>query len=449
MRRSTALAASLLLSTTLLAQTSDATSDPTRDLQRDMSREFRALDASYKQKFEELEKDYDARLRRLELGQAGAAAQGGQERRGVAATGQTSIYDNIFNPAISLIGDFVFALSDKEGGYEDYNRFVLRDVELGIVGRIDPRLSYQLYVHFSDGDVALEEAYLLADDWLPGNFSLKAGRYNMDFGKLSVRHEHDLPFLDKPQVLQEYLGGALRGTGVELHHNYELGDATLARWSVGIVNDLDGDSHSIFGPAAGHEHGDEEGPEPFGRRNFDNLAFSGRYSLLTELDDRTTLQAGVSIAAAPEMNRFFMSGTSTIQAELEKFIYGADVTVKSHNDEDGSGYTFGAEYLVSDAETSDDGSSITSVEAQGFYAYGLFTSSPSWTFGASGGRFEHAEDARERSWDAGVFATHNMNEFNRIRIEARHFDEPGTSNHWGAAVQWTIILGSHGHGIDW
>ena len=105
---------------------------------------------------------------------------------------------------------------------------------------------------------------------------------------------------------------------------------------------------------------------------------------------------------------------------------------------------------VSDAlpGPSDDGVTITSVRGEGAYGYVELIANNRWAFGVSAGLYEHAEDSSEESWDGGVFVTHRINEFNRLRVEARHFEDPGP-NSYGLALQWTMILGSHGHGIDW
>ena len=262
-------------------------------------------------------------------------------------------------------------------------------------------------------------------------------------------HDHDLPFVDKPQVLQEYLGGALRGTGLELHHDFGAGEATLLRWSLGVANDLDGDAHSIFGPSAGgHDHDDEDGPEPFGNRNFDNFAYMARLSVVSDVGEESTLQIGASVAHAPEARTFFESGTTVISADLQTTIVGADVTFKTLDPAAGSGLNIGVELLRSIRESSDDGLTITNTGANGFYGYIERVANSNWSYGVSGGHFEHAEDNAETSWDAGVFLTHRVNEFNRLRLEARHFDDPGV-NSYGVMLQWTVILGSHGHGVDW
>jgi len=380
-----------------------------------------------------------------------------ETRRGIGDFSQTTLFDNTFNPALSLSADFIFAVSDKDDTFETLDQFRLRSVELGVFGRVDPHVAYFAVVHFDDGDVELEEAYGLWDEGMPDTFSLKGGRYNIDFGKVSPIHEHDLPFVDKPQVIQEYLGGALRGTGLELHHWFPVGDTNLIRWSAGIVNALDGDSHPVFGPLAGeeHHHGDEEGAEPFGERDAENFAFTGRVTALFELSDETTLQIGGSAAWSPEDRAFYelMSGSVVVE-DLERLVLGGDVTLDWADPTSGESLVFSGEFLWSRADFAEEddagGAPMTmrNVSSIGFYAYAEWAFNRHWSIGASGGWFEHAEESSHSSWDIGAFVTWRIDEYNRLRLEGRHFDDPD-EDYWGLMLQWTVILGSHGHGLGW
>lgn len=432
----------LLLSTLLATAPTLAAQEPSRSLEA----RVRALEASAKAK--------DARIHSLEhqLGHGAAEASHAQDPETAGKHRSDdhehgSFFDNALNPSVRLVGDFVVSATDRDDNFESHNQFSLRDAELGLVGRIDPAVSYHFYAHFSEEDISLEEAYLLADDLLPNSFELKAGRYNIDFGRLSPVHDHHLPFVDKPQVLQEYLGGALRGTGLQLGHEFDAGESTQVRWSVGVANSLDGDSHAIFGPAAGHEHGDE-GAEPFGDRDLENFGFHGRVAARFGAGAHGKLQVGASVAWAPESRSFFESGSSTIAADLESLIAGVDVTYRAVDPETGSGFVVGGEFLLADTESSDDGITINQNESAGFYGYVERHCCPDWSFGASGGLYEHAEDDTEESWDAGAFLTRRINHANRLRLEVRHFDDPMEES-VGVMLQWTVILGAHDHGDGW
>ena len=463
---------------TLVAVLIVVTPAPAQVDEQALADQFRQLREAHRQDIERLRHDYEGRIRKLEgtvgtlrveLGRMEEVqGEGALEaeiddviqsldgRVGLADFGQTTIFDNLFNPALSVVGDFVFSATDRDDSFESNNRFSLRALELGVAGRVDPLMSYYVYIHFDEDDVELEEAFGLVDNWLPNTLELKFGRYNIDFGKMSRVHDHDLPFVDKPQVLQEYLGGSLRGTGIELHHWFPVGESNLLRWSVGIVNELDGDGHAVFGPLAGEHHHSEEGGEAFGERELENFAFTGRLTALLEVGSESTLQLGASVAWAPEARRFFGEEDEAFAVDLERLLLGFDVRFRWLDPATGQGLTLGGELLYTHQDIFEDhhkkpdglmDSSPETVGALGFYSYGIWDFDQHWSIGVSGGWFEHAEDDSHSSWDVGAFVTWRVDEFNRLRLEARYFDDPG-EDYWAAMLQWTVILGSHGHGLD-
>ena len=368
-------------------------------------------------------------------------------------------YDNSFNPAIGIAADFLLVSSDRDDGFPLYNQFRLRSVELQLQGRVDHLASYHLMVLFDEEDVELEEAYVHLDDALPDTFELKVGKFNASFGKLSPLHEHDLPFVDHPQVLQEYLGGSLRTTGLELRHWFALGESHVLRWSLGFANSLDGDSHPIFGPAAGgHHHEDEEEEDAFGKRQFRDYAWTARASAIFEIGEETLLQLGLSGAYAPRERAFgahsekefafsqlLKDGKEELEAkDLRRLILGADITLSSIDSSTGSGFVFHGEALLSRLRFEDAGTTTSF----GFHSYFEYLFDKKWSAGLSGGFYEHAEDDSESSWDIGLFLTYRINEFHRLRLEARHFDDPDFES-YGLMLQYTIFLGHHKHGIAW
>ena len=139
---------------------------------------------------------------------------------------------------------------------------------------------------------------------------------------------------------------------------------------------------------------------------------------------------------------------------VECRIPGADVTFKWGNPATGEALTISTELLWSRADFAeeDDGGGppewARNQSSIGFYAYVEWAFNRNWSIGGSGGWFEHAEDDTLESWDAGLFVTWRIDEFNRLRLEGRHFDDPD-QDYWGVMLQWTIILGSHGHGLGW
>ena len=52
---------------------------------------------------------------------------------------------------------------------------------------------------------------------MPWNLELKAGRFFGEFGRLSYIHDHELPFVNRPLVLDQYIGGESQTDGVQLN----------------------------------------------------------------------------------------------------------------------------------------------------------------------------------------------------------------------------------------
>ena len=398
---------------------------------------------------------------------AGLLAQEGDSRIGLGDYGQTTVLDNRFNPALSFIGDLVATWSDDEGIEAGADGFKLRSAEIGLFGAVDNAYEFHGIIFFDDEEVELEEAYVLATDWLTPTTHIKAGRFNMDFGKLGPVHDGELPTLDKPSVLQEYIGGTLRGTGAEMHWWSPLGDTSVIRGSIGIFQSADSDSHVILGPGGGHHHHDEEEEEEEGPlRESSDFAINARLSSLFDISDSATLQVGGSLLTAPE--RVFGVDEDDIQ-NIDRSVMGLDLTLVSTDQSTGAGYRFQAEALINDqdsgelddggtpGDTLDDVFNVSNEEATGFYVMAERVMDSRNTIGFSFNQYEHAEDSAEESSDFGVYYTKKLNEFNRLRFEIRSFkdlvlEEEGVEelvDFTAVSVQWTVQLGSHGHGLEW
>src|SRR5499427_432017 len=125
----------------------------------------------------------------------------------------TKTFPSQFNPAIALVIDTDFSYRQHEG-----NNFNLRSAELDLSASVDPfARGYAVFSGSSDNGVSVEEAAIVTTS-LPYNLTVKGGRFFADFGRLSKFHDHDLPFVNRPIVLDEYIGGESQANGVELSY---------------------------------------------------------------------------------------------------------------------------------------------------------------------------------------------------------------------------------------
>lgn len=159
-------------------------------------------------------------------------------------------------PDISVIGNVIGNFgTDKSDPNRD--KVYLEEVELALQGYLYPDIWADVIVALhreSDGDyeVDLEEGYIdFQSTPIPGLSGL-VGRKLIGFGKVNPVHAHHWNYVDRPAVLESYLGDhGLRGQGANLSYLLPLpffAQADFGAWYV------DGDSH-------GHHDHDDLGME--------------------------------------------------------------------------------------------------------------------------------------------------------------------------------------------
>src|SRR6202043_3877789 len=108
------------------------------------------------------------------------------------------------NPDISMIGDFI-----GSAGHNPVNpspSFQMHESELGVQAIIDPYARGDFFISFGEQGVNLEEGYITFTA-LPGGFVAKVGKMRSAFGKVNMMHNHVLPWVDRPLVSTNLVGG--------------------------------------------------------------------------------------------------------------------------------------------------------------------------------------------------------------------------------------------------
>jgi hypothetical protein len=323
-------------------------------------------------------------------------------------------------------------------------------------------VKYNLVIAADEEDVGIEDAYADWDKGLPDTFTLRAGRMPIDFGVAAPLHDHELAFVDKPFAIQEYLGGRAVTTGAALHHWFSVGEVPI-RWSLGVGNRLDGDSHAIHGPSAGehaHGHDEEEGAEPFGRRGTENFVWTARLAASIDLGADDTLRLGASGIGAPSERAFFYADppTNTVAATAasDRFVWGVDVFWERKNpSKEGGDFLIGGEWIWARREIVDEASApptFTGVHARGDGGYFMarYGIDARWSLAARVDTFSPIDDASLSTDAVSLAVTWTVNEFNRLRLEGGLIDDELADASYGyLMLRWTLILGSHGHGLAW
>src|SRR5208283_3232263 len=260
---------------------------------------------------------------------------------------QRKVLPSEFNPSIGVVGETIFSYrdkgssqtgSDRPGGFDAFQR----SVELNAAAAVDPYAKAYVVANASadaktgEATFGIEEAALQTTS-LPWNLELKAGRFFGEFGRLAYIHDHELPFVNRPLVLDQYIGGESRTDGLQV--NYLVPIEHYVSLSMGV-----GDS---FG-------GDPPNPNDPGEfRRIGGLNYWGRLSSYFDLTDDISLEPGISAMWNPSTQDrggpFTMPDGGTL-TERERRLTGVDLVLsyKPLRNNQFQSITWGTELLQSD-----------------------------------------------------------------------------------------------------
>ncbi len=110
----------------------------------------------------------------------------------------------LLNPDISLIGDFIGTAGRNT--ISPSRSLELHESEVGLQAIIDPYARADAFISFGETGVNVEEGYVTFTS-LPAGLLLKVGKMRAEFGKVNTIHNHALPFIDRPLVTNNLVGG--------------------------------------------------------------------------------------------------------------------------------------------------------------------------------------------------------------------------------------------------
>jgi hypothetical protein len=114
------------------------------------------------------------------------------------------------NPDISVIGDFIGAVGNGTvpplATLQPFPSLQMHESELGLQSIIDPYARGDFFISFGEEGVNLEEGYITFTA-LPAGFVAKVGKMRSAFGKVNMMHNHVLPWVDRPLVTTNLVGG--------------------------------------------------------------------------------------------------------------------------------------------------------------------------------------------------------------------------------------------------
>jgi len=316
------------------------------------------------------------------------------------------------------------------------NRFFPREVELSLFGQIDPFARGEMRIESGEAapggemNVTLAEATLTLLT-LPYGTQAKLGQMRNRFGWSNAIHEHDLPWIDRPDVYRVFLGEeGLKEKGVE--------GTWIPDFLPFYVQVLGG----VF-------NGDNE--TAFGRGLLTHPLATGRVMTFFDLTDTQALQVGASVANGETAER------------LRSTLLGFDLKYKFRPE----GWlhpllTLGSEGIYSirrtergvdvDGDGSPDLFQKQTRNSFGWYGWGELQPWRRWAFGV---RYDSTQypDAPGYQWAVEPYVTFYPSEFLRFRLAYKHTDRShpfdAVGNGGSARLvdellfQATFILGAH------
>ena len=337
---------------------------------------------------------------------------------------------------MGIAGDFIANFTQRDvdrtksgtfAGRE--NRFFPREIELNLFGQIDPYARAEVRIEGGEETPKGEITIRLAEAnltllTLPWGTQLKMGQMRNRFGLLNQIHEHDLPQIDRPNVLRAFFGEeGLVERGGEL-----TWVPNLPFYLEGLVGVFNGDNEVAFG-----------------RGKINQPLVTGRVRTFFELTDTSAIQLGASVASGLTVDQF----RSTLVGFDAKYKYRPDGWLHPL-------VTVAGEAIFSSRNTKVGDDIDSPVEDRtrnrwGWYAYAEVQ--PFRRF-SGGVRYDWTEYPLDpgREWAVQPYLTFMPSEFLKFRIGYKHTDRsrplltdaglsPRTMDE--VFLQGTFILGAH------
>ena len=334
----------------------------------------------------------------------------------------------LLNPDISLIGDFIGTAGRNT--VSPSRSLELHESEVGLQAIIDPYARADAFISFGETGVNVEEGYITFTS-LPAGLLLKVGKMRADFGKVNTIHNHALPFIDRPLVTNNLVGGedGIDDAGISLSRFLPA----PKDWFVqGTAQLFRGDSSDVF---------------TANRRQ--DVSLVGHLRAYRDLNESTNLDLGVSYARGHNN-----AAINTIfdPSHFLTNLYSADATLRwkplrraiYHS------FLFRTELFWSarDQLSAAVPNLFQTQHAFGFYSDAEYRVNRRWTLGGRFDRSGHATAANLTDTGFSAILTYWPSEFSQIRGQYRfgHLaTNPGDfSNANELLFQFLFVMGAHG-----
>ena len=337
-------------------------------------------------------------------GAAGAAGPSGP----LPVYGNTSALSKIFNPDISVIGNFVGAAGSNDA--EPRPALQLDEAELSLQAVVDPYARADFFLAASPEGLEIEEGFVTFPT-LPGGLLAKVGKMKAQFGKANTFHSHNQPWVDAPLPIKNLLGGdeGLNDSGVSV--SKLIPNSALFLEATGEIYN---GTNDLF---TGHERSD--------------LTYLGRLRGYRDLTESTNLDVGTS----------FVYGHNDAGPDSTTQVFGVDATFRYRPLRRAIYRRFlgRTELFWSSRDDGFDGG-----KAFGAYVSGEYQFARRWFAGARYDFSDRAIDTSLRDKSGSVLVTFWPSEFSQIRTQYRRTSYAEGVKGNELLFQFLFSIGAHG-----
>jgi hypothetical protein len=338
------------------------------------------------------------------------AAAGSPATQTVVLGGAGGSAAKALNPDISVIGDFIGIAGHNP--VQPSPSLQMHESEVGLQAIVDPYARGDFFLSFGEEGVDLEEGYITFTS-LPAGFVARAGKMRSAFGKVNTFHNHVLPWVDRPLVSGNLVGGedGINDAGFSLQRILPAPKGIFLEATGQVFR---GDSADVFTASA--------------KSDLSTVAHLRAYKDIT---DSTNLDFGISYARGHND-----TGSNSLTQ-----LYGLDSTIRWKPLRRAIYHSF---ILRSEFIWSQRQQLPTEQRAFGLYASLDYQLGRRWFIG---GRYDYAERSRSASMtDKGgsLVLTYWPSEFSQVRGQYRFTRYAGATDVHEFLMQVQFSLGAHG-----
>lgn len=364
----------------------------------------------------------------------------------------TSVDSNVFNPAMGVVLDSVFSHSSLAQG-----EFSFRSAELNFSANVDPFLKAYVILNGTPEGVEVEEAAFVTTRLLRG-LQLRGGRYFANFGRLSKFHDHELPFVNRNESLESFMGES-QADGLEI--TYLLPTPFFLQGTLGVANKLGAENERLELDDSLTLQNDSRISDSQSRR-LSAFTYNARLFTFIPLGDNQGLDVGISEAYTPKP-RIFEGAYINDVNNAERRLSGMDITYRYEPREKnvyrkllwGTEVFHNSEMFLTDADLDLDADllnesfSKTALERRRAWGGYSYVEAQFLRQLSAGGFYDVAQQLNDHSIKKktfGVMANFLPSEFQRIRIQlSKAYDNQGSEQDKQFSIQWMAVIGKHAH----